>query len=480
MITLRNYQNGAVHELREGFRIHQRQVLANPTGSGKTLIFSYLAAAAYAKGTQTLILTHRSALLTQTMSVVGTHKIPIQIINAETKQFDKFAPLSIGMVETIKRRKLWETGYAPKLIIIDEGHFGNFTPILEAFPNAKVICCTATPVGKHFYQNYTNIVQTADVSELVAAGYLVRCHAFQMQDEDGEIEKIKIVRGEFEEKGLFKAFNKAKLYKGVVDKYLEKLNGVKTLVFNCNVKHSERMTEEFNKAGIASECITSNTSPEEQVRILDAFKNDYIKVLNNANILVAGYDDPSVGGIILNRATHSLPLFLQALGRGARPNPGKKEFICIDMGLNHSRFGTYEQPREWKLEAPKKKKNGPAPVRSCPACTAMLAASAAVCTFCGFIFPKKTHEEKNGVLVEIINNVPVQCAGKKLSEMSVHDLIALQKVKKLIPSHIWRLLRSRGEVALTEYASLMEYKTGWLMNQIGEIGDNKFRDYVIS
>ena len=49
MITHRPYQEKAISLLREGFKIHQRQVLALHTGSGKTVIFANMVAAAYAK-----------------------------------------------------------------------------------------------------------------------------------------------------------------------------------------------------------------------------------------------------------------------------------------------------------------------------------------------------------------------------------------------------------------------------------------------
>jgi type I site-specific restriction endonuclease len=54
-----------------------------------------------------------------------------------------------------------------------------------------------------------------------------------------------------------------------------------------------------------------------------------------------------VESIILNRATKSLTLYFQMIGRGSRVIPGKKEFTVIDLGNNLSRFGLWEESIDW-------------------------------------------------------------------------------------------------------------------------------------
>jgi hypothetical protein len=54
-----------------------------------------------------------------------------------------------------------------------------------------------------------------------------------------------------------------------------------------------------------------------------------------------------VESIILNRATKSLTLYFQMIGRGSRILPDKKEFIVIDLGNNLNRFGLWDAPVDW-------------------------------------------------------------------------------------------------------------------------------------
>jgi superfamily II DNA or RNA helicase len=45
--------------------------------------------------------------------------------------------------------------------------------------------------------------------------------------------------------------------------------------------------------------------------------------------------------IILNRATKSLTLYYQMIGRGSRKLPNKDMFTVIDLGNNAARFGLW-------------------------------------------------------------------------------------------------------------------------------------------
>lgn len=471
MLQLRNYQLNAISELRESFKNgHKRIILALPTGSGKTVVFSEMVRLAAEKNTQTLILTDRIELFEQTFRAIEKHKLQIQIINANTTAIDTNALITVAMVETFHRRNY---SLLPKFIIIDEAHKGNFTKILDTYSEAKVIGATATPIGKHIPKYYSEIIQTIDTPELVEHNYLADCKAFQMQDDFSD---LKVKRNEYTDESLFQHFNKRKLYSGVIDEWKIRANNKKTIVFNCNIEHSNNMAMEFTNAGIVSESITSKTPKAERERILQAFKKGLFQVLNNCGILTTGYDEPSIECVIMNRKTLSLPLFLQCCGRGSRPYEGKKYFTILDFGMNHDQHGMWNEERNWNLKEKKKKKEGAAPVKECPNCNAMLFASAKVCKYCNHEFEVKEAEEKKGVMVEI---VPKKFIGKKIGELSIDELIELQQTKKYKATMIWRVIRSKGIEAVREYGNKMQYKKGWFTRQEEQIKDSNFSNYAI-
>lgn len=384
------------------------------------------------------------------------------------------------MVETLIRRiKSWkDINYSPQLLIIDETHQGNFFKLIDAFPNARCIGATGTPINKKIPAYYTDIVNNIDVMELVEQGFLCKCKGFMMQDDFSDVPVVR--GGDYEENALFRHFDKKILYQGVVEKYMEKTPHEKALVFNVSIEHANKMNEEFKNAGIRSEVVTSETPPDERERIFSDFDKGVFPVLNNCGIATVGLDIPSLKVVVMNRATKSLVLWLQCLGRGSRPYPGKTHFTCLDFGNNFIEHGIYEQRREWKLEPPKKKKKaGTAPVKNCIRCSAMLHASVMKCPYCGYIFPRQTQELKNGIMVEVKALLPEKLKGRMMSSLDVRELALLSKSGSVNRPFIWRVLRSKGAPAINEFSKLVGYKNGWAYHQRMDIKNCGFRDRVL-
>lgn len=473
MIKLRDYQEESVNLLSNGFKKHKRIVLCLPTGSGKTVVFSEIVRRAAERGTKTIVLTDRTELFKQTIKSLGRIGVAVEEISPNKKHTYLDAVIYVGMVETLKRRKYLLANLNPSLIILDEAHKGNFTSILDAF-DCRVIGATATPKGKHFAKYYTDIVQNIDVPELVEQGFLVDCKPYQMQDDFSDLQTK---AGEFTSDSLDMHFNKPQLYSGVVENWTKLANNKKTICFNVSIKHTIAINQAFLDAGISSEYITSNTKKDDRERILKSFTDGHFKVLNNCGILTTGYDEPSIECVIMNRATKSLPLWLQCVGRGSRLYSNKENFILLDFGGNHTRLGMWNEPRTWSLKEEKKRKsNEVTPSKSCPQCSASVFASARICRYCEFVFPFEASELKEGVMIEV---VPTHLKGKNIADLSIDDLIELQITKKLKASFVWRVIRSYGEASLTEYARKMNYTKGWIYHQLQKLDDSEFKNYKI-
>jgi len=321
MINLRPYQLDSIVLASEGFRNHKRQIFVMPTGAGKTVVFSEISFRAVNKNKVVLVLTDRTELFKQASKALGKNNIPICKINRDNRILHKDAKLFVGMVETVARRieQLVEV-IKPDLIIIDECHKGNFFKIIDAFPDCNVLGFTATPKNKHLHKYYSNLIDVVGINELIEQGFLSPCHPFQMEDDFSDV-KLQKSGEDYNEQQLFLHYNKSKLYAGVVEEYLNRCAGTKTLVFNVNIEHSDTMARAFTAAGIPSFSITSKTKDFDRIKILEAFERGDFPVLNNCGILVAGYDCPSIETIIVNRKTASLPLWLQMCGRGRRTIP---------------------------------------------------------------------------------------------------------------------------------------------------------------
>lgn len=439
-----------------------------PTGAGKTVVFSQIAAAAIERNKTILILSNRTEIFTQTIKAIARHDIPVCKIDPDNKRIAHGAKLFVGMVETFKRRMPRFANLKFDLIIVDEAHNASFNKVFDAFPGVKTLGCTATPIGKYLHKYYSALIESIDIPELINQGFLSPCKGYEMQDDFSDLKTDN--KGEFTDISLMGHFNKAKIYEGVISKYQLLTHGKKAICFNCNIEHALATTKAFNAAGIKSFCITSNTPDDERAWILKEFKSGTFPVLNNANILVAGFDEPSVEVIIMNRATTSLIMWLQACGRGSRIHPNKTHFTVIDFGGNFTRHGLWNEPRNWTLEPPRKKKaNGVAPVKSCKQCGAMLPATVKRCEYCGFIFEATAAELAQGILVEVTNRIRESLPGKYYSQCTIPELIELEKTQQIKPTLVWRILRSRGAIAVGEYARIKQYRDAWIIRQIEAI-----------
>jgi superfamily II DNA or RNA helicase len=484
--SLRAYQTDAITEMRAAFQSRaQRVVLCLPTGAGKTVVFSEMVRMAAERGTTTLVLTDRVELFEQTWSALGRAGVIPQRLTAGSQRFDREALVTVGMVETVARRTL--EGYTPDLIIADEAHKSAFTKIYDRWPDAKVVGATATPNGKHFHRYFQVLVNPVSIRDLINEGHLMPVRAYQMQEDLSDLETK---GGEFTDHSLFRHYNKARLYAGVIDQWRKMASDRKTIVFNVNIEHTRRMDAAFREAGIASGLVTSDSSRDERRQVLEAFRAGSIQVLNNCGILTTGYDEPSIGCVVMNRATKSEALWLQCCGRGSRPAPGKADFIVLDFGENHNRLGRWDADRLYTLAPPKKRTAAEAAldvcgVKACKECGAMLFASARSCEYCGEAIPAASVDAKlvAGSLVEVSASglarpVPEHLVGRKVSTLSPAKLSELALIGKLSYNFVCRVLRTRGSSALSDFARLRGYSSGWVFAQMKN-GRAGFADYTI-
>ena len=465
-MILRPYQTDLIQKGHNAFSEgHRKIIMQAPTGAGKTVIFTDIVRRAGQKGSNVLLLTDRKELFKQAKATLGRGGVCVSTIEPSVKEMPTKG-IVVAMAPTLGRR-LAKCGFKPNLIIVDEAHIGTFTRVLSHFPNAYVMGLTATPTGKHIPKLYTKIVQGPQVKELQQLGNLCHARSFQMID---EVKGVSTLAGEYANSELFTFYDKPTLYQGVRKTWLTRAHARPTIIFCVNIEHAERTSQEF---GEYARVITSNTTKEDRERTLREHAKGTFPVLVNCGILTTGFDAPYVEIVVINRATKSLPLFLQMCGRGSRPTDTKTTFDIWDFGGNFTRHGLWQADREWKLEQHRTKQTlGAPPVRKCT-CGAMLPASATECEYCGYVFPVAVAQPKFGVLQEVLEK-----QGKRVSQCSVSELVELETNGRFKAHFIWRVLRGKGEGALKEYAKLKGYKMGWVLRQIKD-KNNNYKDILI-
>jgi len=383
-MTLRPYQERFINNIAARLVTTKRVVAQLATGGGKTVCFAAICDRFSKRNTtDILILVHREELLHQASRAIA---LPTQPVVAGMKSIPA-ARVYVAMVETAYKRLHQFSNIG--LVIVDECHIGNFTKVIEHFSSQYIIGFTATPLAARKtnpLRNYfDDIICGIDIPELIEQGYLcpeLTYSAAQIVDRA----KLKMKAGEFDAAQMAAAYKAPKYIDSTVNAYKQHSLGRKTIIFNCNVEHSQAVNAAFQAAGFNSRHLDAD-SPD-RAATLQWFANTPDAILNNIGIATTGFDQPDIETVIVNKATASMPLWLQMCGRGARPHAVKLAFTIIDLGGNCMTHGLWSSPRNWSdiFHNPKKPGNGVAPVKECPDCGALMHTAVRLCD-CGHLFP---------------------------------------------------------------------------------------------
>lgn len=326
-----------------------------PTGGGKTIIFSHIARE-FIKDTnkKVLILTHRIELLHQTSSCLNGIDIKNFVINSEVKEVDDPANYDcfIAMVETLNNRLQDDESFVDNigLVIVDEAHNNSFRKIFQYFQNVNMLGVTATPLSSNrnlpLNKNYQELQIGASISDLIKDQFLCEPTSYTY---DVNLGALRVgINGDYTVSSSERLYGGFDMQEKLITAYRERSMNKKTLIFNPGIRVSWMVYDMFRENGIDNvKHLDSTFSDQERKATLEWFRNTDGAVLTSVGILTTGFDEPSVETIILNRATRSLTLYHQMIGRGSRVTPKKKGFQIIDLGNNIHRFGLWESFLDW-------------------------------------------------------------------------------------------------------------------------------------
>lgn len=525
-INLYDYQDDLEVEIANQIRKGNKHILAQlPTGGGKTIVFSDIAKKAESKGKKVIIFTDREELLNQAGDTLGEFDLHCSFIQAGSKFIDHRVSTFVAMSQTFRRR-INQQEFIDfitndiDLIIIDEAHIQEFNYLFESglLDDKIVIGFTATPIRggtmRQLGLDYHVLIRGAEPKDLIEKGFLLNCDMMDCGKVDMKKVKINSLTGDYNAEQMFQQFNSSKVYGGLIKNYQTHTPDQKMLVFCCNVEHAIKTTIALNDAGIQAKFVVSGKNPpkepkedakagawkkyEEDVKqfefykewvdkysggrteIFKQFKDNKFKVLVNVDMATKGYNCIDIEVIAVYRATASLALWLQMLGRGSRlsPKTGKTHFTVLDFGGNVDNLGKYDSNRTWSLWHDTKIPDGVPPLKECgidmnnkpitsgnsvqTGCKRLILVSYRICPFCGFKYPdKKESEEIDLVLASIIDDKGVSLKSKKFKDMDWEELTKYRELKKHRMPWLWRNLYLRGGLEELEgYASSYHWNKG--------------------
>ncbi len=351
------YQEQAIDEIFNRLKDHASQyniLFQLPTGGGKTVIFSEIARRyIQSTGKKVLILTHRLELCAQTSQMLNEFGVTNMVINSAVKELpvpNEFMCF-VAMVETLNNRlrdKILDLDNIG-LMIIDEAHYNSFGKLLKFYEKGVVLGVTATPLSSNISirmkDTYDELIVGESISSLIEKGFLARATTYHYHV---GLTSLKVgINGDYTVSSSERLYNNFAMQDKLLGAYKEKCLGKKTLIFNNGIVTSQYVYASFQEAGYEIKHLDHTCNEKERRETLRWFKEKPNAILTSVSILTTGFDEPTVDCIILNRATKSLTLYFQMIGRGSRVLEKKKEFTVIDLGNNLNRFGLWEAPIDW-------------------------------------------------------------------------------------------------------------------------------------
>jgi len=348
-MALRPYQEQALAHLHACFARGDRRVYFElPTGTGKTVILAQLARA-YRRRGRVLAVAHRQELITQLADTL-THVLnePVGVVMADRDEVGE--RVLVGTIQTLRPARLQRLLGARRdplaLLLLDEAH--HVTPtnryaalvreVESTAPDVVVVGCTATPyrMDRHRLQETLPVCAFArSIPDMQGDGWLaplvwreVRCGALHLEEiptrSAGGERDFDVVR-------LSAVLSRAPLARQIVRATASLLGGRPTLAFASSVAHAQALADAYRNAGLTAQAVWGDMPRKDRANTLREWKRGRVQVVTNCAVLTEGFDFPGLAALVMARPTQSPGFYVQCLGRGTRPAPGKTDCLVLDV-----------------------------------------------------------------------------------------------------------------------------------------------------
>ncbi|WP_338733918.1 DEAD/DEAH box helicase [Mangrovimonas cancribranchiae] len=354
---LYSYQKGAINKIFKCFEEAPEDyhlLYQLPTGGGKTVIFSEIVRQ-YLKHhkKRVLVMTHRIELCKQTSKMLKEFGVVNKVVSSKANLDDQDQySCFVAMVETLNNRlqdnKLDISDIG--LVIIDEAHYNSFTKLFKFFEKSFILGVTATPLSSNIKlpmkDNYDELIVGETIQSLIENEFLAKANVYSYNV--GLTSLVVGANGDYTVKSSEDLYTNTDMLSKLMQAYEERSKGKKTLIFNNGINTSLHVYDTFRRAGYPVAHLDNTHTKKERKAILKWFNETPDAILTSVSILTTGFDEPTVESIILNRATKSLTLYYQMIGRGSRILKNKNSFNVIDLGNNFHRFGPWGSDIDWQ------------------------------------------------------------------------------------------------------------------------------------
>lgn len=339
IFPMRDYQEEAVTAAEAAWDTGMlRPSVVMPTGVGKTVIMTHLAARAAARGECTLITVHRDELVHQTLAKLHSVAPSAKLGIFKAAQRDTNAAIIVGSVQTLGReaRRLELTGI--DRILADEVHLSaatGYRAVLDHYgvPTAGFTATMMRADKKKLGEVWDKIVYTRTTRWAIENGHLVDVRGKSVVVDGLDLASVKTTHGDFQDKALATALELSNAAEATATAYVQHAKDRQGILFAPTVDSAYDFAKALNAAGIVTAVIHGGTPSSDRQAVYRMFEAGTVQVLASCSVLTTGFDAPWASCAVIARPTHSAGLFIQMVGRILRPWPagGKRDALVLDV-----------------------------------------------------------------------------------------------------------------------------------------------------
>lgn len=408
-MELRDYQKQALEALWLEMFKSNAALCCMPTGSGKTEVMMALIRRAMetTKRLRVVVLVNKVNLLEQTYRRFGKvfGYVDTGMYCGSTGKHQVHQKITIASIQSIHSVDLEHV----HLVVLDEVHnvneeSGRYIRFIErnraVNPNMKILAFTATPYRSTGYiygkgKLFERIAYKRGLQETIADGFLVR-PVLKRVDEQFDTSGLHIRMGEYRKEEVEAlTSDEAKVIRQVRDA-LPRMAGRSKVVWACSsIKHCELVAKILNAEGEHALTLHSKMEDADSRASQNNFEKGECRHLVFVSIVSEGYDYPPIDCVVLMRPIRSPVLYVQTVGRGLRPSPGKADLLVLDYGGVVESVGPLDDPMVVTARGSGEDRNQvKVDMKFCPQCLSYVTKKAKECPDCHYVYPMHSSIEK--------------------------------------------------------------------------------------
>lgn len=365
--ALRAWQRAAGLAFAERLRADPalRGVIQAATGTGKSRLAFWVIRALTRRA---LFLVHLDTLAEQVEAEARALFPDLRVGVVKAARDETEEDLVVASVQTLRRADRLAPLVASQarvgpidLTVVDEAHHAAkgsvYQRILDALPGVPALGLTATPartdrrgIGECFP---AGLVYEYPIPRAVADGVLV-----PVSDGCGNLNRSRVVAVEGLDANLAALLDKGRsdlsearraLVTAATARALAEAKGMgrRVVGFTIDVRAAEDAAAAARALGVRAESVAGEYARELIRARLRAHRAGELDALLCAQLLVEGYDDPGIDGVVWARPTISKNFYIQGVGRALRIDParppdapgGKIDAVVWDLAGSHEEHG---------------------------------------------------------------------------------------------------------------------------------------------